>query len=210
LSEFIAHLCHEIRNPLSGIYGNLEITQDYLKSIHTIINRLQNIIPLAERTELTNSLLNIEECITAMITCTEYEKNILDDNLDMAKIAEKKFTLENKVFNFQAAMREVVHMLKAKAAIKGIVLNLNLPDEQLLVKGDIARIKQITINLVGNAIKFTEKGSVTITLAIQAQELTFTQFAITVTDTGIGLEQNEIDSLFQRFAQANFTRKNLK
>ena len=120
-------------------------------------------------------------------------------------MAENKLQLANTAFDIKDTIRQIHRMLKSKADKKKLALNMNLPEEALMIKGDNARIKQIIINLTSNAIKFTAKGHVDISLGVQARTSTHTQFVICVTDTGIGLTKQEISQLFARFSQAGIT-----
>ncbi|TAK74128.1 MAG: response regulator, partial [Gammaproteobacteria bacterium] len=204
-TDFIAHLCHEIRNPLSGVVGNVEVIQSHLETLQDFFKSRYTDTPIAEQEKLKNTFNELNECVESMKTCTDYQQGILDDNLDMARINEKKILLENKVFDLKEAAYDVIKMFKAKTEQKKIDLNLKLPEEELIVKGDIARIKKIIINLIGNAIKFTSSGYVNLTIAIQEQTSSHTWFEINVTDTGIGMTEEESSHLFERFAQVGAT-----
>ena len=246
LSEFIAHLCHEVRNPLSGIVGSVEGIQDAVQILLPWLNSLRslssshameqadiamikiietNLIglqgpvtiwrewmsdlrlllsPLALH-EVSEALAKISECASDTQLCTDHEEVILNENLEIMKMAENKLQLENVPFDLKNAIFEVTRMLKARVVKKGVEFNVYLPAEDVWIKGDPTRIKQIVINLVSNAIKFTHHGRVDVTLEIQQQTGSYTQVEIRITDTGIGLTQEEIGKLFQRFTQANAT-----
>jgi len=178
------------------------MAQEYLNNIQTLLNK-ENQITSLSLLQINKELTNIRECHDAIITCTEYQKTILDDNLDIAKIEEKKFTLENKVCNIKVALQDIIKMFEDKAKQKNIVLNLRMPEGELIVKGDIGRIKQMIINLLGNAIKFTQIGHVDIAVDTQRQTVAYTEIKFSITDSGIGMNTEEISHLFERFSQAN-------
>ncbi len=145
------------------------------------------------------------ECITDIKICAEHEENILNDNLDYAKITENKLQLAKIPFDFKNIIEKVIQMLKGRATKKGLEFKINLPTEALWVKADPLRVTQILMNLLSNAVKFTDQGYVEVKLILTEQTSTYTTFAIEISDTGIGLSETEQSKLFERFSQANIS-----
>jgi len=204
-SDFIAHLCHEIRNPLSGIYGNVEAIKEHFVDLKRLLSEQRSLLPSSAMDSIDRTWDLIDESLKDIEICSEYEEVILNDNLDVAKMAENKLQLTNTAFDIKNTLSEIYRMLKNKADRKKLILNIVFPKEPLLVKGDNSRLKQIIINLVSNAIKFTTEGRIDVSLIIQEQTLSHTKLEIRVSDTGIGLSKEEISKLFKRFSQASVT-----
>jgi PAS domain S-box-containing protein len=203
-TNFISQLSHEIRNPLSGISGLLDICVQQLLDLEALIAMVNSINAPDFRVRLSAFAHDIKENILQMIICAEYQTAILNDNLDIVKISDKKFKLEKYVFDIKKVPRDVISMLIKKANHKGVPVHYHAPEEkEIWVKGDALRIKQIILNLLTNAIKFTEKGSIDITLAVLEITIEIIRIQIIVQDTGIGLTAAEKGRLFGRFVQAN-------
>jgi PAS domain S-box-containing protein len=201
-TEFIAQLSHEIRNPLMGVYGFTEIILDNIKSISNILNTSQFNTFVNIKEKIENNLCEMKDQMKDMITCLDYQKTIMDDNLDLAKITEKKLILKKEPLDLTQEMQEVINMLKVKATNKGIDIQYKFP-EIIRVKGDAIRIKQILVNLITNAIKFTLKGRIDIVLEQQVLTSFSRLIKIIVIDTGIGISPDELKNLFQRFSQVS-------
>jgi PAS domain S-box-containing protein len=199
-TEFIAHLSHEVRNPLSGIYGEVEIIQEQISDMRTVLNNPQPMKLPAIKEALMKKTEEMNESIKQVFNCLEYQKNILEENLDSARIMEQKLILKTVSFDVSLAFKDIILMLQAKAKQKNLDIDCKVP-ETCLVKGDIMRLKQILTNLVSNAIKFTSQGRINIILTVQETTPQYTKVRFTVSDTGIGLSPEEIGRLFQRFSQ---------
>ena len=129
---------------------------------------------------------------------------IINDILDFSKIEMGKVYLEKIDFNLHEKIKETYDFFKHKAENKNIELTLEISDEvPLMVNGDPYRLNQILVNLVGNAIKFTPRGSVKIRVKTSKSNNEFFPLVISVQDTGIGIPENKIDSIFESFTQAN-------
>jgi signal transduction histidine kinase/CheY-like chemotaxis protein len=185
-SEFLANMSHEIRTPMNGIIGMTELALD-----------------MAVSEEQRDYLDTVRKSGESLI-------NIINDILDYSKIEAGKFTLENCEFDPDEILREIMPMMAAHAHEKGIeLLYDNRADLPAVVLGDPGRLRQVAVNLVGNAIKFTESGEVCLTLSdAQSQEGGLTvHFA--VSDTGIGISPEWRERIFEAFVQADgsYTRR---
>ncbi|MAZ87215.1 MAG: hypothetical protein CL693_06185 [Cellvibrionaceae bacterium] len=184
--DFLANVSHEIRTPMNGIIGAAELMKDADND--------------KQRTEYTRV---IQQSASALLS-------LINDLLDLSKIESGQLEVSKESFQPSSILNEVNHLLREKSEKKSIELSFVFDEEQRTgLIGDSSRIRQILINLVGNAIKFTEQGSVTIeTTVVKIDEL-YSLLEITVEDTGIGIEERHQEKLFSRFTQADgsITRK---
>jgi signal transduction histidine kinase/CheY-like chemotaxis protein len=179
-SEFLANMSHEIRTPMNGVLGTLQIL------------------------ERTASDKKSRELIDKAIYSARTLLTIINDILDYSKIESNKLTLEEKPFSMQKVVESVVDDLSHIAEEKGVQLTTEVSEDYSDGwDGDAVRVRQITLNLVSNAVKFTRRGSVTIKLSNLKGEEGDNQICLTVTDTGIGMSQEAQQSLFERFTQAD-------
>lgn len=179
--EFLAIVSHEIRNPISGVIGFADILGD------TPLNDDQR------------------ECVNLIRNSGDSLLFLINDILDFSKIEAGKIELEHEPFSPRTCVREIVAFFAPKAAAARISLETRVaPDVPAVVTGDVYRLRQILINLVGNAVKFTRAGNVTIHLeAVPADDPTDTlMLRFTVADTGIGISPEQVGKLFKPFAQA--------
>lgn len=182
-SAFLANMSHEIRTPLGAILGFAEVigSQD---------------LEASEREKYLDIILRNGDSLT----------RIIDDILDLSKIEAGKFEVQKSPVKLKKLLDEVLTMYLDQAARKNVRLNYVLtPINDLIVLTDAVRVRQILVNLIGNAMKFTSKGSVTV--SCQAENLTRTRKKITFTiaDTGIGMTQEQGDKLFKPFTQGDIT-----
>ncbi|KAH7398125.1 hypothetical protein BKA64DRAFT_58309 [Cadophora sp. MPI-SDFR-AT-0126] len=209
--QFVDVLCHELRNPVSGIIGNIELLQIGLEVRQDIIDphregncngetRLSAMDVASLQSQLTEDIISVD----AIAVCAEHMKVVTDDVLSLSKLDEGKVVLEHVPLDLNATVSSVIKMFSTAAQTKGVELFANLPSGDLHVLGDQGRIAQVLVNLVSNAIKFTDMGCVIVELTRLGQTLPGSHepsFQISVRDTGCGLEAAEISLLFQRFAQ---------
>ena len=178
--EFLAVISHEIRTPMNGVLGMLRIVRD---------------TPLTS--EQRGYLRTASDSAEALLL-------LLNDVLDFSKIEAGKLELEMVPFPPATMAKSVVDLLHARARDKGLQLELVLGDNLPgAIMGDSARLRQIIVNLIGNAIKFTEKGKVELSVICAERTATKAMMHFTVTDTGIGIDSAAQERLFKPFVQAD-------
>ncbi|MCK4626825.1 MAG: response regulator, partial [Phycisphaerae bacterium] len=181
-SEFLANMSHEIRTPLTAILGYTELMMD----------------PEQESDERT-------KCLTIVRRNGEHLLMLINDILDISKIEAGKLTIESRRYSIPPVVSEVLSMMRVRAIDKGITLSAEyagpLPKE---ITSDEARLRQSLINLVGNAVKFTDTGGVKMIVSFLHEWRDGTPAVeIKVTDTGIGISPENLDKLFEAFTQAD-------
>ena len=184
--NFMANMSHEIRTPLNAILGFTNLLQR---------NKLGD---------------DSQEFVQAIQKSGESLLNIINDILDLSKIEAGMMRIESMPFSIRGLVNSVITMFATKANEKKLKLFDNvdetIPDN---LKGDAVRLTQILVNLIGNALKFTEKGSITINISNEGITEDIVKTGIAITDTGIGIEKEKLQYIFERFQQAedSVTRK---
>jgi signal transduction histidine kinase/CheY-like chemotaxis protein len=175
--QFLANMSHEIRTPMNAIKGMTEI----------LIRRNPN----EDQKEYLDGIKQSSDSLLV----------IINDILDISKIESGKIELEQEPFSVNELVNNVHTIMQFKAEEKGLELKKDLPADELTIKGDATRLRQILINLIGNAIKFTEKGLVTTTIRSEKTEGKLNMH-FTVSDTGIGIDEDSMGKIFESFEQA--------
>lgn len=176
-SSFLANMSHEIRTPLNAIIGFSEI--------------------LKSRSLDKSSYSNVESINLSGKSLL----NLLNDILDLSKIESGKLSLNYGPVDIKTIFSEMKVIFKEKISAKGLTLKIEYPESNQVIFLDEIRIRQILINLIGNAIKFTEKGSIKLHYDINKQDNNLSEVIITVDDTGIGIPETEYDHIFGDFNQ---------
>ncbi|MGN8343797.1 ATP-binding protein [Pseudomonas sp. SMV71] len=180
-SEFLAMMSHELRTPMNGVLGMLQ---------------------LLETTRMTDE----QHEYTALASqSTEHLLKVINDILDFSRIERSALELEHIAFNLAELVGSCAQSFQHSAAQRKLELELQIPEDMqaLQVQGDPTRIRQILVNLIGNALKFTEQGRITVQCQWQALDHELLWFTCTVRDSGIGIATESLDRMFDAFQQAD-------
>jgi len=179
-SEFLANMSHEIRTPINGIMG---MTQLALEAD-----------PTAEQMEYLSAALTSSECLLTVI----------NDILDFSKIEAQKLDLEYITFDLRETVGDALRAISVRAHEKGLELLFEVEDDvPQSMKGDPGRLRQIVLNLVGNAIKFTPDGEVAVKVDLQSRTESGFRLRFAIRDTGIGIAPDKQKLVFEAFSQAD-------
>jgi PAS domain S-box-containing protein len=179
-SEFLATMSHEIRTPMNAIIGMAGFLVD---------------TPLSQKqTEMARTILGGAESLLA----------IINDILDFSRIEAGRMRIDSIEFDFTNLVQETIGLLAARAHEKQIKLTSEIfPWSEVLLAGDGGRVRQVLVNLIGNAIKFTDAGEVKVTVRAVSETETHTRLRVEIRDTGIGIPQAAQGNIFQPFVQAD-------
>jgi len=179
-SSFLANISHELRTPMNGIIGMTELALDTDLS--------------GEQRDLLDTARNSAESLL----------QLLNEVLDFSKIEARKLDIERLQFELHKVIRETTRLLDIQATQKGLELNYEIatdvPEE---IVGDPARLRQVLVNLLGNAVKFTSAGRINLRVTLDSIGAETVCLHFAVTDTGIGIEKEKLDIIFQPFSQAD-------
>ena len=181
-TDFLSCMSHEVRTPLNAIIGMSEL--------------LNMTVEDEEQLEFVSTIFNSANQLT----------NIVNDVLDLSSIDTGSFILDKKLFNFRDFIKKLIYTMSYDAFNKGIhfIIDLdnNIPIE---IIGDPSRIKQIFVNLIGNAIKYTSQGEILIKIKIIEEQSSYIRLQASITDTGVGITNEKLSVIFDTFGKADYS-----
>jgi signal transduction histidine kinase len=179
-TQFLSSMSHEIRTPMNAIIG---FTKVMLK------------------TELTEKQ---KEYLNAIKTSGDILIVLINDILDLAKVEAGKMIFEQAAFEIEQSLSETIHLLETKIQERNLKLITNFdPAIPKIVIGDKTRLRQIILNLISNSVKFTKQGQITVGMKLVKEDTDNVTIKFSVTDTGIGIPENKLETIFDNFQQAS-------
>ncbi|MFN6570872.1 ATP-binding protein [Dendronalium sp. ChiSLP03b] len=179
-SHFLATTSHELRNPLNIIINCVRLVRDDMCD---------------SREEEMEFLKRADDTAIHLL-------GIINDLLDISKIEANKLSVVTELLDLRQILQDIINLQSVNIQQKGLQLKIDLGDEPISVKADAAKLKQVLINVIGNATKFTDEGTITIATAIQQSD-DKSQAIVTVTDTGLGIEPAQQHKLFRPFVMVD-------
>jgi CheY-like chemotaxis protein/SHS2 domain-containing protein len=173
-------MSHEIRTPMNGVIGMLQLLQD------------------TSLTPVQSSLVTIaEQSATALL-------DIIGDILDISKVEAGRVEIKHEPFDLHALVKNVIQLMRHRAEAKEILIECRMPKQRkCMVLGDEGRLRQVLINLIGNAIKFTDRGSVRLDVKTGRGAIKRHSFTFCIKDTGVGISSQALEHLFEPFNQGD-------
>jgi signal transduction histidine kinase/CheY-like chemotaxis protein/HPt (histidine-containing phosphotransfer) domain-containing protein len=187
-SQFLANMSHEIRTPMNGILGYLSLIEKN---------------PFRSHEELKDFIKGAKHSAESLLS-------IIDSILDISKIESGKMELDEISFSVKKIVEDSISITLSRATEKGLIIGYHIDDTvPVAVRGDPVKIRQVLVNLISNAIKFTEHGYVKVSISLEDQNEQDVYLLCSVTDTGIGIPSNKQEYLFEPFTQldGSYTRK---
>lgn len=177
--RFLANMSHEIRTPMNAIAG---FTNQLLKSDMSAEQRDQ---------------------LEVVKNSSDHLIHLLNDILDLSKLQANKVTLDKEIFDVRGTLFEVIRIFEEKASTKGIKLKTEFESVPKYVNGDPHRLRQMITNLIHNALKYTDEGSITLSAGIEQKKGSKVTLKISVKDTGVGIAEDKQQKIFEEFEQAS-------
>ena len=203
-SRFLRLLCHELRNPLMGIQGNLELLRSRLSAMRSLVTRPSTTGPpllklIAQHVdELTDSAESAD-------LAAKHQAMVLNDTLTLSKLQSEEAAVVPRPVDLAVTVNDVLVIVDVSIRRKNLDLRVEVPDAVRFVKTDVSWAKQVLLNLFTNAIKFTAQGHISLKLSVAEKTAEIIIVRLEVEDSGIGMSESEVSGLFKPFTQANST-----